>query len=84
MAANGSHAEHDLVTHFGCDGDQEPPDAAFQFTDIVIQLHGLFYRARELKILEGIDKDIFPVFRTKSLVSYVNAFLGSQISPLCS
>ena len=34
-----SHAEHDPVAHFGCDGDKNLPDAVFRFTDVVIKLH---------------------------------------------
>ena len=60
----------------------EFPDAVIQFADIVIQLHDHFYHVRALEVQEGID--ISAVFDTKFLVSYVNAFCGCQISPLCN
>ena len=82
QTASHADAEHDLPAHFGCDGDKNIPDAVFQFTDIGIQLHEHVYHVRALKIQEGMD--ISPVSQTKLLVSYVNAFFGSQISPLCS
>ena len=75
-------AEHDLAAHFRCDGDKNLTNAVFQFTDIVIHLHGQFHHVRALKIQEGID--ISPVFLTELFVSDVRAFFGSQISPLCS
>ena len=71
-----------MLAQFGCDGEKKLPEAVFQFTNIVIQVHGQFYHVRGLKILEGID--VSAVFQTKLFVSYVNVFLGSKISPLHS
>ena len=77
-----SHAEHDLEAHFGCDDEKDLPNAVFQFTDIVIQLHGQLLSHAALKIQEGVGISL--VFQTKLLVISVTAFFGSQSSPLCS
>ena len=38
-----THAEHDLAAYSGCGGDKFLPDAAFQFTHIVIQPTEYFF-----------------------------------------
>ena len=72
------------MAHFWCDGGKNLPDAVFQLTDIVNQLYGQFYHIFVLQFKKVQIYPRFPdeIFRVGVGASYVNAFLGSQISPL--
>ena len=70
-----SHAEHDLATHFGCDGDKPPSPTTLFLSSLTLSFisMNICYNVSPVpapKIQEGID--ISPVFQTILFASFNN------------